>query len=244
MNAQLVTDDIDIVVHLAGRTFVVDSWADPVDFFRVNALGTVRILEQCRSRKVPFIFISAYVYGAPQEAFVSENHPVVPNNPYAFSKHVAEDACRFYNRTFGIPLAIFRLFNVFGPDQSSHFLIPSVVEQALSDQVSEIVVADLEPRRDYIYIDDVVDAICHGPALLTGSAYNVGSGQPKSVREVIEAVLICIGSRKPYRARGEVRPNEISTLAADITALTRDSGWSPATKFDDGISKIVLARRA
>lgn len=243
LTGQLVTDDIDIVVHLAGRTFVVDAWADPVDFFRVNALGTVRILEQCRSRRVPFIYISAYVYGAPQHALISEEHPIDPNNPYAFSKHVAEEACRFYHRVFGVPMVIFRLFNVFGAGQNRHFLIPAVIDQALSCQTDEIVVADLEPKRDYVYIDDVVDAICHGPALLSGKAYNVGSGQPKSVREVIEAVLKCIDPKKPYRARGEVRPNEIPSVAADISALTRDCGWIPSTEFEDGIGRTVAADR-
>ena len=241
---RLVTDDVDIVVHLAGRTFVVDAWNDPVDFYRVNALGTMNLLDQCRERKVPFIFISAYIYGAPQQELISEGHPVDPNNPYAFSKFAAEEACRFYNKVFGIPTVIFRLFNVYGPGQSRHFLIPVVIDQALSEQSDEVVVADLLPKRDYVYIDDVVDAICLGPALLNGKTYNVGSGQPKSVREVIEAVLKHTDPRKTYRDKGNVRPNEIPSVVADVRALTRDSGWVPATDFEDGIGRTVAADRA
>ena len=239
----LVTDDIDMVVHLAGRTFVVDAWSDPVDFFRVNALGTMRMLEQCRKKKVPFVYISAYVYGSPKSDRVSESHPVEPNNPYAFSKFAGEEACRFYNQVFNIPLVIFRLFNVYGPGQDKHFLIPFVIDQALSRDQETVVVADLTPKRDYVYIDDVVDAICESPKLLNGNTYNVGSGVPTSVREVIETVLRYADPGKRYRDKGDVRPNEIASVVADTSALTRDCGWVAATSFDNGIQKTISAKR-
>ena len=138
------------VFHLAARTFVPDSWRDPAGFVSANVLGSVNVLEYCRKHRAQLTFVSGYLYGKPRHLPISETSPPCPNNPYALSKHLAEQECAFYASEFGLPVTVIRPFNVFGPGQKSHFLIPAIVRQLFGSKA--IVVKDLEPRRDYIYL--------------------------------------------------------------------------------------------
>lgn len=235
----LALEGIDHVYHLAGLTYVPKAWADPVSFYRVNALGTVRMLDQCRQAKVPMTYVSAYVYGRPESLPIAETAPLRANNPYAFSKLAGEEACRFFGEVYGSNVRIMRLFNVYGPGQEASFLIPTIARQVLDPAVPEIVVADLEPRRDFVHVDDVVEALLAAPSLPGGSAYNVGGGRSWSVGDVISACLTGAGVVKPYRSRGERRENEIADVIADISAIGRACGWKPRTEFARGITSVI-----
>ena len=233
-------DGCDMVFHLAGRTYVVDAWREPADFHLVNAHGTVRVLEACARAKTPIVYASAYVYGAPQRLPIDETHPVAVNNPYGFSKFMGEEACRFFNTAFGVDATILRIFNVYGPGQERHFLIPTILDQIFDPQAEEIVVADLGPRRDYIYVDDLVDAMISAAG--AGGVFNIGSGRSYSVRDLIIAALAAAGVAKPFRDRGERRQNEVDDVVADITSITARTGWSPRTSLQQGLSFMVNAR--
>ncbi len=233
-------DGCDMVFHLAGRTYVVDAWREPADFHLVNAHGTVRVLEACARSKTPIVYASAYVYGAPQRLPIDEAHPVMVNNPYAFSKFMGEEACRFFSSSFGVEATLLRIFNIYGPGQERHFLIPTILEQILDPQIKEIVVADLGPRRDYLYVDDLIDAIMAIAGI--GGVFNIGSGRSCSVRELIEGALAATGVDKPFRDRGERRQNEVDDVIADISSICRRTGWSPRTTLQRGLSSMVNAR--
>ena len=230
---------IDHVYHVAGLTYVPSAWADPLSFHLVNAHGTVRVLDQCRRAKVSVTYVSAYVYGQPIQLPIPETMPARPNNPYAFSKFAGEEACRFYAGSFGVKVGVLRLFNVYGPGQDETFLIPTIARQALDSTVMEIVVADLAPRRDFVHVDDVVDALILAPLLPTGQTFNVGSGRSWSVGDVIKTCLDCAGFSKPYRDRGERRGNEIFDVIADISAIKQACGWEPGTTFEAGIRSVI-----
>jgi nucleoside-diphosphate-sugar epimerase len=239
----LPLDGVDHVYHLGGLSFVPDAWEDPVGYHMANAHGTVRVLDQCRRAGVSMTFISSYVYGSPAPIPVSEKTPPNPTNPYAFSKVAAEDACRFYARTFGLNVSILRPFNVYGPGQSASFLIPTIARQAVDPDCREIVVADLAPRRDFVHVDDVVAALLIAPRLPSGEVFNVGSGASHSIQDVIEACLSAAGASKPVRARGEQRTNEISDVVADISALSAAGNWRPQVTFDAGIKTVIEAMK-
>lgn len=240
----LVRDDlplggVDHVYHLGGLSFVPDSWTDPAAFHLANTHGTVRVLDQCRRTGASMTFVSTYVYGAGAPLPVSEAAAPDPANPYAYSKLAAEEACRFFARTFGVRVSMLRLFNAYGPGQGSSFLIPTIVRQVLDPDTAEIVVADLAPRRDFVHVDDVVEALLVAPGLPTGEVFNVGYGRSRSVAEVIEACLAAAGVVKPYRARQERRDNEISDVVADISALSAAAGWRPRIDFGAGMKTVV-----
>lgn len=238
LSDDLPGDDITVVYHLAARTFVPAAWDDPVDFHLVNAHGTLRMLEQCRQRKIPMVYVSAYIYGVPETLPVEETAPIRLNNPYGFSKYAGEEACRFYADVFGVPVSIFRLFNVYGPGQDRHFLIPEIMGQIKDPKVAEIRLKDLAPRRDYVHVSDVVDALRLGPALDGLNTFNVGSGRSISVEDIVEAIRLAAGSTKPYRSSGERRPNEVMDVIADISALTGTGLWKPKVGFEDGIREL------
>ena len=174
----LPLNEVDHVFHLAARTGVVDAWNDPVGFFHTNTHGTVRVLDQCRRHGCSLTYISAYVYGQPQRLPIAEDDPVVANNPYAFSKSMAEETCRFFLKNFGVPVTILRPFNVYGPGQSDRFLLPSIAAQVVDRNCQEIVVKDLAPRRDYIFVSDAIDAILVSLATTPGSLFNIGREHP------------------------------------------------------------------
>jgi nucleoside-diphosphate-sugar epimerase len=215
---------IDTIFHLAGRTFVPESWNNPEDFYAVNTLGTQHALEFCRQERVRMIYVSAYVYGVPQYLPIDEKHPVAPNNPYAHSKWLGEELCRFYSRKMGVQTTILRPFNLFGPGQNEIFLIPTIIRQARAG--IEIVVKDAGPRRDYLHVDDFVEA-CLAALQATEpcSTFNVGSGQSLSVREIIEAVIHAAGNHIGWQATGEVRQDEIPDVIADCRLINQILGW-------------------
>jgi nucleoside-diphosphate-sugar epimerase len=235
---------VDWVIHLAGRTFVPQSWREPGDFYRINTLGTVNVLEYCRRIQAKLIYVSGYCYGVPEALPITEAAPLKPNNPYAFSKCAAEAACRFFFENMQTPVTIVRPFNIYGPGQASHFLIPRLVEQAIDPTVDSIVVEDAAPRRDYVYLDDVIDAIetlRKNPQ--PGATFNVGSGESHSVEKVAATVCKAAGVEKAVASRNNRRINDIPDVIADITAIGKAVGWSPTTSLADGLGHMVTHAR-
>jgi GDP-4-dehydro-6-deoxy-D-mannose reductase len=240
----MVADDIpawkvDHVFHVAGLSGPQVSWQDPLRFHLVNAHGTANVAEFCRRAECSLSYVSAYCYGVPSRLPVSESDPVRPNNPYAFSKHQGEEACRFYNEYFGLPVTIIRPFNVYGPGQSDAFVLTRIVRQALDSAVGEIHVRDLWPRRDYVFVDDVVEALISTAAIDRYALFNVGSGVSHSVEEAIHTVLEASGVSKPYRSLEAPRRQEISDVVANIDAIREAVGWRPSVSFPEGVRRLV-----
>ncbi len=234
---------VDHVFHLAGVSGVTASWHDPVRFHRVNAHGTANVAEFCRRAECSLSYVSAYCYGTPSRLPISETDPVRPNNPYAFSKLQGEDVCRFYHEYFELPVTIIRPFNVYGPGQSDAFLLTRIVRQALDLAVTEIEVLDLRPRRDYVFVDDVVEALIGTAAVFKYAVFNVGSGVSHSVEEAIRAILAVSGVNKRYRSLEAMRRYEILDVVAETSAITDAVGWKPRVPFREGLRRLVDAER-
>ena len=120
----IADEPADVVVHLAGLTYVPDSWRDPLSFYQTNVIGTLRVLDHCARHKARLVFISSYVYGPPDRLPVSEDEPRRPANPYMHTKVLAEDCCLFYAERMGVDALIVRPFNIYGPGQDQRFIIP------------------------------------------------------------------------------------------------------------------------
>ena len=230
---------VDKVIHLAASTFVPDSWQNPDEFFKVNALGTMRVLEFCRKNNSSLIFISAYLYGIPDKVPTSETELPKPNNPYAFSKYIAEQARHFYASYLNVPSLIIRPFNVYGPGQPAHFLIPTIINQVLYNQ--EITLLDLNPKRDYIFIDDVVNFINNAvdAKLKNAEIVNIGSGVSYSVGELVRIIQKIAGTNLPVFSKNEVRFQEISDVIADVNKAATLFGWKPKTSIEIGLEQCV-----
>jgi nucleoside-diphosphate-sugar epimerase len=223
------------VFHLAGRLFAPESWTDPAGFMHTNVLGTERVLEFCRMNRLSLTYVSGYVYGVPEKLPIAESDHLMPNNPYALSKYLAERLCEFYAREYGVKTHVLRPFNVYGPNQNEKFLIPHIMRQVASGQ--DVRVLSLIPRRDFIYVDDVVDATVKAFHHTNGTyaVYNIGSGISLSVEEVIDEIQRVAGVSLPVVSEEKERTNEISDTYADISRARKDLAWSPVVSFAEGI---------
>lgn len=235
--------DITHIFHLAGKTFVPDSWDNPQAFYQTNVLGTINVLEFCKKKHIPVTYVSAYVYGHPDRLPIGEESAIRPSNPYALTKRLAEEICEFYASAYDLPVTTIRPFNVYGTGQAENFLIPAIISQTLGSG-ENIIVKDLAPKRDYVYLEDLVTALL---ATLDKPSkyrvYNIGSGASLNVQEIIDIIQGIAGTRKKIVCGNEVRTNELMDVVADITRAERELGWHPETSFRAGIENIIRAER-
>ena len=243
-STELPFDNIGHVFHLAAKVFVPESWSDPRPFYKVNVLGTANVLEFCRRQKASVTLISSYVYGKPETLPISEDHPLDPFNPYCQTKILSEEIGRFYEKSFALPVTIVRPFNLYGAGQDARFLIPSLVRQALDPAQDEIRIADPRPKRDYLYIGDLVELLIGAFRAGAHGTYNAGSGVSLSVEEVVRRVVAAAKTGKRVVASGEERPQEVMDVVADVSKARREIGWEPRTGFDEGIAQLVKAAAA
>lgn len=235
----------EAVIHLAGLSHVGASWNRVSDYFRVNVLGTRHILEA--AGEVPVVLASsAEVYGlVPEERQpIREDTELDPRNPYAMSKAAAE----LLAVEQGAVIA--RLFNLIGPGQDGAFALPSFAAQLVRISRGEgepaLKVGNLEAQRDFLHVDDALEAF----RLLaiegrSGEAYNVGSGEARSIREVLDLLLEVSG----VTVRAEMdperfRPVDVPKTCADVTKL-RSLGWSAERDLGEAVQDLwedALAR--
>lgn len=231
------------VFHLAGKTFVPDSWNNPQAFCQTNVTGTINVLEFCKEPRIPMTYVSAYVYGHPDSLPIGEDSAVRPSNPYALTKRLAEEACEFYASTYGLQVTTIRPFNAYGIGQAENFLIPAIISQAL-DSGEEIVVKDLAPKRDYVYLEDLVTGLLATLGKSDGyRVYNIGSGVSLSVQEVIDLIQEIAGTQKKIVCDQVIRTNELMDVVADISKAGSELGWRPEFTFRAGIEKIIRTER-
>ena len=184
----------DFLVHLAGLTFVPASWENPTEFVQSNSISTSHALDFCRKNKTKMIFLSTYLYSSKLNAPIKETDEIDPSNPYALSKFLGEQLCSFYAKQFGVEVIILRPFNVFGFGQNMRFLIPSIISQATkSDEIS---VLDIRPARDYVFIEDLLDAVHKSiTSDLRFGIINVGTGVASTVEQLILSLADVIGRK-------------------------------------------------
>ena len=235
---QYLSDEITHVIHLAAKSFVPESWEVPEVYVQTNVNSTHCLLEFSRKINAKFIFLSSYMYGKPHYLPIDENHPTSVLNPYALSKYLSEEVCKFYALNFQVSTCVLRVFNIYGPGQKPTFLIPHVISQILKSE--EINVLDLSPKRDYLYITDLVDAII---SLFTIDSqfeiFNVGSGVSYSVREVIDISQNIAMTNKKVVSKSEKRTNEINDVFASTAKLSSLNGWVPKMSLKDGLKNCL-----
>jgi len=238
-SCELDFEDIGHVFHLAARTFVPESWKHPLSFYRVNLLGTVNVLEFCRAHDASLTLMSSYVYGRPARLPISEDEPLQAFNPYSHTKILAEEASRYYQEQFHVPVTIIRPFNIYGPGQDRRFLIPKILAQAVNPELGSIVVSDLRPRRDFIFVSDLVELLTRTAFRSRGGVFNAGSGSSFSVNEAIDIVNELLPAPKQVLAEGSMRPDEVFDVVADISRTREEFDWNPRTPFRDGLRETL-----
>jgi UDP-glucose 4-epimerase len=227
--------EFDVMIHLANKSFVPDSYNDPQSFYQVNFNSTLNALELCRIYKSKFIYLSSYVYGHPDYQPIDEKHPIRPFNPYAQSKLICEKLCEGYSRDFNVPVIIFRPFNIYGKGQNESFLIPTIIRQAMEGFIS---IKDERPKRDYLHVLDLVKAIENSIEFDMAKGiefFNVGSGKSYSVKHLVETIINLCEHKVTYQCLAEFRPNEVLDTISDITKIQSLLKWAPEISFEKGL---------
>ena len=227
--------EFDIIVHLAAKSFVPHSFENPRDYYYHNYLLTLNVLELARKYNAKIIFFSSYIYGVPEYLPIDENHRTAPHNPYAQSKLICEKLCEGYYRDFKVPVIIFRPFNIYGPGQNESFIIPTIFNQL---KYNKIVLKDSQPRRDYIYIDDIISAILCAVNSEGNSfeVFNLGYGKSYSVKELTKIIKNLSNSDAEVIYTNELREGEVLDSVSDNSKIISKLKWKPSTDFDPDLN--------
>jgi GDP-4-dehydro-6-deoxy-D-mannose reductase len=252
LDADAVTETVrsaspDAVYHLGGWSDVGASWQAPLETLRVNAEGTLNVLQACREIAGRVLVVSsADIYGKVtlSELPLTEDSPVRPVSPYAASKVAADTIAQQAWLGYGLEVMRVRAFNHLGPGQTNRFVAPALAERIArceADGREEVTVGNLTPRRDFTDVRDVVRAyrllIEHGEP---GEAYNVCSGHDIAIAELGERLVAM--ARRPVRLEGDPalqRPVDVPVLRGDHTKLTKVTGWRPEISLDQTLADIM-----
>lgn len=238
------------VIHLAGITHAGLSLQEPETCFEVNAHGTVRVLEACRLRRAAgFLFVSTgLVYGVPLVGTVNELHPTAPLSPYAASKLAAEAAVFAYASNYAIPVLIVRLSNVYGPGGHPDAVHSIIIRQILAGEPVELL--DLSSVRDFIFVEDVVEALIRLLYILqpgSRDVVNVSTGRGYSIEDFAQSLIQVnceLGGKKvEVRQKGTGHLSPVRSLVLENRRLLALTGWRPQSDLRTGALMTMRASR-
>jgi CDP-glucose 4,6-dehydratase len=244
----------DTVFHLAAQTIVGTARRSPVSTFETNVRGTWLLMDACRTQGVQRVVVAASdkAYGAHETLPYTEDMALQPRFPYDVSKAATDLIARSYWHTYGVPVATTRLANIYGGgDLNPSRLLPEAIAAVLRGR-APVIRSDGSPERDFLYVEDAVDAylaICdalvadaapEAAPRARGEAFNAGGGRPHSVRSVIDAVVRVSGVALEADVRGVGTPSaEIDRQYVDGSKLRDATGWTPRVELDEGIARTI-----
>jgi len=233
------------VFHLAALHFIPDCDADPAYCLRVNVDGTRSVLEAAAGLRSPASLVlasSAAVYAPADGPHQEQEDPLGPVDVYGHSKRWAEELATGFAARTGAGAGIARLFNVFGPGETNAHFIPSLICQMKAGETVRL--GNLSTRRDYVFVDDVADALlrlaryCVDGHCVSGrpATVNIGSGRAYAGHEVVEALAdFAPAGLKPVTDPRRLRPVDRPTLLADPALAQKLLDWAPRTSLVDGL---------
>jgi UDP-glucuronate 4-epimerase len=231
----------DAVVHLAARAGVRPSLREPVLYEDVNCIGTLRLLEAAR-RHGPQVFLfgsSSSVYGINSKVPFSEDDEVnQPISPYATTKRAGELLCFNYHHLYGMRTACLRFFTVYGPAQRPEMAIHKFTDLLFRGRTVPLF-GDGESRRDYTYVDDIVDGLVATLELAPGfEIINLGGAETISLAELVDllAAELAVEPRIEYLP---VQPGDVPITYADVSKAARLLAYSPRVPIREGLKRFV-----
>ncbi|MCC7013691.1 MAG: SDR family NAD(P)-dependent oxidoreductase [Planctomycetes bacterium] len=231
----------EAVVHLAAMAGVRPSVQDPLHYEDVNMRGTMTLLEELRRRpRTRFVFASSSsVYGARDRMPFGEADDIPhPVSPYAATKRAGELMTYTYHHLFGLPVACLRFFTVYGPRQRPEMAIAKFTRAIQLGQAIPFF-GDGSTRRDYTYIDDIVDGVVAALDRCAGyQIFNLGESATTSLSELVEALGRALG-KTPILDRQPLQPGDVPLTCADVSKARRMLGYAPRTPVAEGLRRYV-----
>jgi UDP-glucose 4-epimerase len=247
--ANLVKES-DVIFHLAefipntekyGVGHVVKfSVENPLAEFDVSCRGTLTVLEKAKEYKRRLIFAStAAVYGEANTAYIKEVHETLPISPYGASKLCAETYVKLYQRIYELPTTILRFFNVYGPKQRKYVMYDILRKLAINPYELQVLGTGYE-ERDFIYVDDVIDALLMVAENedTAGQIFNVGSGEATSLRDLVKTMMEVLVLNPQIVFTNSSWKGNVRRLCADITRIS-ELGFKPKYQLRAGIKSLT-----
>ena len=235
----------DIIFHLGSLISIPYSYVHPREAVETNVMGALNVMNAVKETGAEMVVhtSTSEVYGTACYVPMDEKHPLQGQSPYSASKIGADMIAESFCRSFGVPVAIIRPFNTFGPRQSARAIIPTIIAQALM-QSSKIILGSLHPTRDYTYVDDVVNAFIKVTELskMVGETVNIGSNFEIAIGDIAKKVLLILGMEKQVaQDKKRFRPprSEVERLWCDNSKAKQLLGWQPNINFDLGLRKTI-----
>lgn len=237
------------VFHLASLIAIPYSYHAPDSYVQTNVGGALNILNACRRAGVERLVhtSTSEVYGSARYVPIDEAHPLQGQSPYSATKIAADMLAESFHRSFGLPVAIIRPFNTFGPRQSDRAVIPTIISQLLSG-ADEIRLGALTPTRDFNFVLDTVEgflAVARSEAAV-GRVINIGSGREVSIGELAELLMGLVGHRaRIVCEESRLRPgkSEVNRLLCDNRLARELAGWQPAHSLERGLEETIAWMR-
>lgn len=225
------------IIHMAALSDVDYCNHNPSKCYEINVQGTQKMLETARKNDAEFIFLSSsHVYGNSKNLPLSETESSSSLSHYASSKKISEILCETYALTYGLNIRIARIFSVYGPNSSKSNLVFNIINQVIHD--SQITLGNITPKRDFIFIDDVITGLL---GIINSKkkgydTYNLGTGKSTSIVDLINLVLNF--SNKKMRIiskKDKIRKNDVLDVCANISKMNSHFNWKPQVSLKKGL---------
>jgi len=235
---------IDVVCHLAALIAIPYSYVAPRSYVRTNVEGTLNVVEAARRLSVRRVVhtSTSEVYGTALRVPIDETHPLQGQSPYSASKIGADKIAESYYRSFDTGVVTLRPFNTFGPRQSARAFIPTIISQALTQDVIKL--GSLTPERDMTFVTDTVAGFVAASVTpgIEGETINLGTGSTYSIGHFAERILRLMGVEKEIVAdAARMRPDksEVLKLVSDNSLAAKAMGWTPQVDLDEGLRQSI-----
>lgn len=233
----------EVIFHLAAQIDVRKSVEDPLHDAKVNIVGTLRLLEGARAAGSRVVFASSggTIYGESEDEIpFAEDFVGRPTSPYGIGKKVAEDYLRFYRDAYGLPFVSLPLGNVYGPRQDPHGEagVVAIFAGRLLRGERCLIYGDGEQTRDFVYVEDVVDAFVLAATKGEGETVNIASQKETSVNRLYELMARAFSTYDEPQYLPP-REGELRRSSLQIDKAKRILGWSPATTLEEGLRRTI-----
>ena len=232
----------EIVFHFAAQISVKKSIEDPIEDAKINILGTLNVLENCKKYKVKkIIFASSIgVYGESKNLPVKENHSLNPLTPYPIAKLTIEKYLNYYKNQ-GLDFVSLRYANIYGPRQNSEMGEGGVVAIFINKILKEekpIIFGSGNQTRDFLYVDNAVEAAILAIKAKPGSIYNVGSNKETSIKNLLK-IISKILNKKIEPIFQPFQQGEVIRSRVDYSKIKKELGWQPKYNLEKGLRKTI-----
>jgi len=241
---QAAIQDVSHVFHLGALIAIPYSYVHPAEVVETNIIGTLNVLLAGRqSNLVRIVHTStSEVYGTALRVPIDENHPLQGQSPYSASKIGADKLVESFYRSFDLPVVTLRPFNTYGPRQSARAVIPTIITQALTQNV--VLLGNLDARRDLTYVSDTVDGflkVAEAPGV-EGETFNLGTGSEVRIGDLAQEIISMVG--RPVKIvidSSRLRPerSEVQRLLSDNTLARQRLGWQPSVSLRQGLQATI-----